>query len=51
MLEGKYNLNLNTPMGNIPCALELWKENNSLSGSIEMLGSKNYFKRWKNGRK
>ena len=47
MLEGKYSLNLNTPMGNVPCIIELWMENNSLSGSIEIMGGKNYFKRRK----
>ena len=44
MLEGTYALNLNTPMGNIPCKVGLWMERGNLSGSIEMMGSKNYFK-------
>ncbi len=47
MLEGKYNLNLNTPMGNIPCIVDLWHENELLSGSLEIMGGKSYFKRRK----
>ena len=31
MIEGKYELTLNTPMGNIPCKIALWKEKDSLS--------------------
>lgn len=50
MLEGKYNLNLNTPMGNIPCVVELWREQENLSGSLEMMGGKSFFKRRKSRR-
>ena len=31
MLEGKYELTLNTPMGNIPCKIGLWQERGALS--------------------
>ena len=44
MLDGTYELNINTPMGNIPCKLVLWKERESLSGRIEMMGSKSILK-------
>lgn len=43
MIEGMYELALNTPMGNIPCKIGLWLERQGLSGSIEMMGSKSYF--------
>ena len=43
MIEGTYELILNTPMGNIPCKIGLWHENGNLNGSMEMMGSKSYF--------
>ena len=43
MLDGTYELTLNTPMGNIPCKIKLWQEKGSLSGSIEIMGTKSYF--------
>ena len=43
MIDGIYELTLNTPMGNIPCIVGLWNEKNGLSGSIELMGAKNYF--------
>ncbi len=43
MIEGTYELTLNTPMGNIPSKVRLWQEKESLSGSIEMMGGKSYF--------
>ena len=43
MIEGTYELTLNTPMGNIPCKIVLWMEKGKLSGSMEMMGSKSIF--------
>ncbi|MBR6033414.1 MAG: hypothetical protein IKP28_01505 [Clostridia bacterium] len=44
MIEGSYSLNLNTPMGNIPCMVNLWFEGKILNGKIEIMGSKNFLK-------
>ncbi len=42
MLEGTYTLSLNTPMGSIPCKINLWFENKMLNGCIDIMGTKNY---------
>lgn len=43
LVEGKYNLSLNTPIGEITGTLELKKINGSLCGTLETMGTKNNF--------
>lgn len=44
MLEGKYKLKLNTPMGDITGNLELKMQNKELFGVLEVMGGKSQFK-------
>lgn len=44
MLEGRYQLILNTPMGEIKGILELRMEKGELCGTLEAMGGKNHFK-------
>ena len=43
MIEGKYNLKMETPMGEIKGDLELKIVNSKLNGIIEIMGNKNTF--------
>ncbi len=43
MIEGKYLIKFNTPMGQISGNLELKVQNESLSGTLEIMGGKNNF--------
>ena len=44
MIEGKYQLKLNTPMGDITGMLELKMQNKELYGVLEVMGGKNQFR-------
>lgn len=44
MLEGKYELKFNTPMGDITGELELRMEKGELCGTLAAMGGKNHFK-------
>lgn len=50
MLEGTYALNLNTPMGSIPCKIGLWMERGSLSRQLRNDGIEKLLQRWKSRR-
>ena len=40
-MEGIYEINLNTPMGNMPGKVELKRDNDRLLGILEIMGMKN----------
>ena len=44
MIEGKYKLRLNTPMGEIKGNLELKMQNRELYGVLDVMGGKSQFK-------
>lgn len=43
LVEGKYNLKLNTPIGELTGTLELTYINGTLGGTLETMGTKNSF--------
>lgn len=43
MLDGKYNVSLNTPLGNINGSITLISNGNNVQGIIETMGMKNNF--------
>ena len=46
-MDGLYELNIKTPMGNLASKVKLVTNGNELSGYIETLGKKNEFSGWK----
>lgn len=44
MLEGRYQLKINTPMGDLTGQLELRMQNKELFGTLEIMGGKNQFR-------
>ena len=51
MVEGKYNLKLSSPIGDITGTLNLYKGRSGLEGYLETMGVKNTFYRRNRRRK